>query len=228
VRLGFAMTSYMYNERRTIIARRSFASLCKTNVAGLEKPALQLIYHEPRWLFESYIEELSKTWEVYVEEEKPIKEKTWETFGVYGAQELLNKTDITHIGFLADDFVYNPGWMQQLVLLINRHPDGKAWSVYRSGYTRHHRIIGGDGVDVLMTMHDATGTMTRQEWDEYGASTRKDFTCPPSMGGGCTIDIHHAFIRPGNRWATSKDYWQNIDPHNGIETEDVAIDFIGE
>jgi hypothetical protein len=114
--------------------------------------------------------------------------------------------------------------------LIERHPDGIAWSVYRSRYTRHHRIIGGDGTDVLMTMHDGVGAVTREEWLEYKKHHNGyDFQVPPTWpGGGSTPDIHHSCARPGNRWATSRDYLENLGRHQGIEQYDCAIDFVGE
>jgi hypothetical protein len=200
----------------------------KTNVSNLEKPALKITYHPSHFDYNYYVDQIKDTWEVSIEEDNLDRQSGWDELSSIAADKLLNETDITHIGFLPDDFVYNPEWMQQLSFLITRHPEARAWSVYRSNYKLHHRIIGGDGIDVLMTMHDALGTMTRKEWFEYGASSREDFTSPPSMGGGCSIDIHHAFIRPGEYWATSKDYMQNLGVHPGLEGQDCAIEFVGE
>jgi hypothetical protein len=224
MRLGFVYLSCVYNEGRRDIAKRSFISLAKTNSVGLEQPVLQFTYRKTALLdIEPYIAEWNKSFKVMSNEDFP---------GIGGlnplvcvsASKIFNETDCTHVGFLFDDFIFNPEWLQQLTALISRHPDGIAWSIYRSRYTQHHRIIGGDGTDVLMTMHDGVGTMSKEEWKAYNVGPQTNF----EGGGGNTIDIHHAMVRPGNRWATSRDYMQNLGRHGGIEHVDCAIDFVGE
>ena len=76
-----------------------------------------------------------------------------------------------------------------------------------------------------MTMHDGIGCVTREEWLEYAKfHNGHDFYC----SDGCTPDIHHAEQRPGERWATPRDYMENLGRHRGIESVDCAIDFVGE
>lgn len=210
---------------------RSFKSLAKTNTADLETPIIQLVHRPPFNTYIQYVTELQKNWVVISDEDKPGIFGINMVFGHFGDKLLNENPDVTHIGFLVDDFVYNPEWLRQLTNLIIQHPDGIAWSVYRSRYTRHHWIIDGTvqaNGDCLMSMHDCLGVMTREEWFEYGASKKSDFTCPASLGGGSTIDIYHAASRPGNRWATGRDYMENLGRHRGIEQLDCAIDFVGE
>ncbi len=227
MRLGFAIVSYVYNAERLAIANRSFNSLAKTNVQGLVRPVLQIMYNPKSLLmYGDVFDVLTPAWEVYTDADTTVGFNA--LVSAAGDHLIKEHEDITHIGFLWDDFVYNSEWLQELNSLIKRHPEAKAWSIYRSSYTRHHRIIGGDKTDVLMTMHDGIGTMTREEWIEYGASQRTDFTCPESMGGGCTIDIHHAYERSGERWATSRDYCENLGVHSFLGRQDQAIDFVGE
>ncbi len=139
-----------------------------------------------------------------------------------GLKILDEHPEVTHVVHLADDRIYNPNWLIELKKLIERHPEAKAWNVFRSAYTDYHRIIGGDGRDVLMTMHDSIGCTTGEEW--------KSFIREHGYVGA--PDIDHARLRPGERWATSKDY---MDIHElgrhydrGIGHLDRAINFVGE
>lgn len=225
------MISNVLNNERAAIVTRSFNSLIKTTIPdiGINAPALELMYNQSStFLYEPLVTQLSKRgWLVFTDTDK--------AFGlnalVSTAADLLIEecTNLTHIGFLWDDFYYHPEWFMKLYDLVIRHPDAKAWSIYRSSYTRHHRIIGGQSSsgDCLMTMHDGVGLMTVEEWKEYGASKRTDFSCPDSMGGGNTIDIHHAYERPGDRWATGRDYAQNLGVHANLGRLDEAVDFVG-
>jgi len=223
MKLGYVL---LVSPNRPDIQARSLHSLVNTNVNNVEKITLEVVYKAPLNFYQDYISLLETKFNIRLLDDSEQQGTDFNSFAIFGASDLIKNTDVTHIGFLVDDFVYNPEWAQQLVKLISRHPDAKAWSVYRSAYTQHHNIIGGDGIDVLMTMHDCLGTMTREEWIEYGAGMKwVNFHCPPELGGGCTIDIHHAYARPGDRWATDKDYMNNIDMHNA---DDHAIDFVGE
>jgi hypothetical protein len=225
MKFGFILTS---SPVRPLLLDRSFSSLIRTNTAGLDVPVLHLVHREPVDFYNDYVAQLKKTWVVVTYSDIPGMHGINSIFSVFG-DNLINTTDITHIGFLVDDFIYNPEWLIQLSCLIKRHPDAKAWSVYRSRFTRHHRILHTDDYgDVVMSMHDCIGTMTREEWLEYKASKINDFTCPEELGGGNTIDIHHAYARKGDRWATGRDYMENLGRHSGIEQYDCAIDFVGE
>lgn len=149
--------------------------------------------------------------------------------------------EITHITYLTDDYVYNPDWLIQLDSLIRRHPKARAWTVYRSSYTRHHRIIsdapwiadGKQHKDCLVTSIAGVGTMSRQEWEEFGLDGSRphgNWTVPAEAGGGNTVDLFHAYSRPGERWATERDYIDHIADHgtHAASNVDKALDFVGE
>lgn len=229
-RFGFVLISHVGNAERAALVTRSLNSLIKTKITDTDiySPALEIMYNpSSKFDYGQFTKQLDRNWLVFTDTDKAS--------GLNGlvsiAADLLIEEveNITHVGFLWDDFYYHPEWGIKLNELVLRHPDAKAWSIYRSSYTRHHRIIGGQSSsgDCLMTMHDGVGLMTVEEWKEYGASKRADFACPESMGGGNTIDIHHAYERPGDRWATGRDYAQNLGVHANLGRLDQAIDFVG-
>lgn len=227
-KFGLVMVSYAYGPERANLVTRSLTSLARTNVSNI-KAVLQITYHYSPWLdWDSYLRILSPTFEMRKlpdEDLIPAHRASQSLLSASSADTLLGADpDITHILFMYDDFVYNPEWFQELTLLIDRHPVATAWSVYRSSFDRHHRIVGDDGTDVMMNMHDGVGCVTREEWQEYGKMLCGDFTTPD----GCTFDLHHAAARPGERWATSQDYWENIGVHPELGRKDMAISFVGE
>lgn len=231
MRFGLSLISGVHSKERADIVTSSLTSLSKTNVLDLRVPVLAISYNAINYFdYEGFFNLLEKKFDL-MDRLDPQNISGAMALAVANATNMLEyKADVTHVVFLWDDFIYNPEWLQELNKLVLRHPDGKAWSIYRSSFTRHHRIIGGDGVDVLMTMHDGIGCVTREEWQEYSkCHNGSDFSVPLDFpGGGNTPDIHHAYARPGDRWATSRDYAQNICRHVGIENVDCAIDFVGE
>lgn len=235
MKIGLVLVSYPYNQQRVQLTTRCMISLAKTNVTNIDS-VLQITYKEsPLMPFSIYEDILGKTFKV-----KPLPDEQVHTHGqsqlsTASANILLDiDSEITHVVFMYDDFIYNPAWLQELVQLINRHSNARAWSVYRSSYTYHHQVIAHDGTDTLVTMHDGVGCVTREEWEEYNKTLVGDFTTPDFrvgnalVHGGCTFDIHHAKNRPGDRWTTSRDYWENLGIHNWLGRLDQAIDFVGE
>lgn len=225
MRFGLELLSYVYSAERASVAARSLTSLAKTNTDGLEKPLLQITYRSDIFKYDTYLDMLKDKFEVL-----PVVDDgstgDLSLLWVQSMDKLLDK-DVTHLTSLFDDFVYNPNWLQQLYQLIERHPYAKGWSVYRSSYTVHHRILGSDGSDVLMSMHDGIGTVTKEEWNAYKNQHNNCFYVD-APGGGCTPDIHLAYVRPGDRWATGRDYMENLGVHKHLGRLDQAIDFVGE
>jgi hypothetical protein len=224
MRLAMTMVSYAYDGTRCDALARSLPSLARTNVIDLEKPVLRITYKPALFDYTSYFEVLKQTFDLEVGVDPP--DLQWPEYSHYSrwCSKLQGMAirkvfeeyhDVTHVALLWDDFIYNPEWLRELAKLIERHPDGIAWSVYRSSYTSFHRIIGGDGNDVLMTMHDGVGCVTKEEFfaglDRAGSD-----------------DCEHAARRPGNRWATKRDYCQNLCRHSFCADVDCAIDFVGE
>jgi|HubBroStandDraft_5_1064220.scaffolds.fasta_scaffold00774_6 hypothetical protein len=227
MKFGVVLVSKVSNPERASVADRVLRSYARTNIAELERPTMRLVVGHSDFSYAQYVAELQANWDVVLEEDNNIHGGISSIVARAGDRIVENHPEVTHIVFGYDDLVVNVEWLQQLSGLVQRHPDAKAWSVYRSAYERHHKIVARDDIsgDVLMSMHDGLGCMTIEEWKEYGASKQNgEFPC----SDGNTIDIHHAEFRPGPRWATSRDYWQNLGVHKGLEGQDQAIDFVGE
>lgn len=104
------MISNVLNNERAAIVTRSFNSLIKTTIPdiGINAPALELMYNQSStFLYEPLVTQLSKRgWLVFTDTDK--------AFGlnalVSTAADLLIEecTNLTHIGFLWDDFYYHP------------------------------------------------------------------------------------------------------------------------
>jgi hypothetical protein len=220
MRFGLAFVTYVYTPDRVAMTKHALTSLAKTNVTGLEKPVVRISYRPSEFRYEDYFDMLKEKFEVTCVPDSPECNSMVYAVEDAGLRIADEHPDVTHVVHLCDDRIYNPEWLIQLKGLIERHPDGLAWSVFRSAYTDFHRIIGGDGTDVLMTMHDAIGCTTAEEWRNF-IKTYGYVGCP---------DIAHAQLRPGNRWATGRDYMENIGRHydRGIGDVDCAIDFVGE
>ncbi len=214
MRFGINYITSVYNDARKDIVMRTLPSLIKTNVEGLEKPVLRF-NHSTSFDYSLYVEQLQQKFELDM---RPDTLSGFTAILQDGANTLLEEhPDVTHISFMCDDSLCNSEWLQQLDQLIQRRPDGIAWAVYRSSLTYYHQILGTEGDDVRMSMHDGIGCVTREEWQEY-------------MKGGfmpCP-DIYHASNRPGNRWATGRDYIENLGVHPEYGRLDQAIDFVGE
>lgn len=229
IKLGCVLTSHVYSDSRFDIATQSFTSLVKTNTEGLLKPSIVISNTTSKFNYNNYIEQLSN-WNVSVVTDvdlSDIKTLPINYLQVHGLNLVLQDESITHVFVLPDDFIYNKHWLQELTKLIERHPDALAWAVYRSSYKLHYNIVGGDGTDVLMSANDAMGVLTKEEWRTY-----QDIACGnyhlDQYGHQVSLDVHHAYVRKGDRWATSRDYIQNIGVHDWLGRDDQAIDFVGE
>jgi len=217
MKFGLAFVTHVYNEERANVVARTLPSLARTNTEGLERPVLRVTYRPNGFCYDQYFEALKEKFDVDVHTDPPDMNQFFVIIQDAGLKLLAEHPDVTHLGFMCDDSLCNPEWLQELVKLIGRHPDGIAWAVYRSAYSVYHCIVGGDETDVLMNMHDGIGCVTREEWQYF---CRNGYV-------GCP-DMTHAGHRPGNRWATKRDYIQNLGRHPGIEDVDCAIDFVGE
>lgn len=245
MRLGFIMLSHVCTPERDALVKWSFDSLSKTSVDGLERPMMVLLNTSSGFDYDLYLERWEKKWDVKIAKDveaigmrrlvnlhvagvdEVLKHQRLNNLQVIGADEVLKNQDVTHIYFMHDDFIYNPDWLRQLIDLIGRHQGALAWSVYRSSFEQFHRIIGGDGLDVLMSAHDGIGAMTREAWLEYQTAAAGDYGVP-GFGEVCSMDVHYSYFYPGDRWATSRDWIQNIGVHDGFGRSDQAIDFVGE
>lgn len=227
MKFGMVLISNAYSPARGTIAKWSFDSLSKTDVEGLSRPRMALMVKPSRFDYKHYTDMWSKKWDV---EMVPDAGAKLNILVLTTANVLIRHEDVTHLVFMYDDFLFNSQWMHQLENLIWRHPNAIAWSVYRSSYNRHHKIVSieENTGDTVMTCHDGLGCLTVAEWRAYGVGPQTDFSCTMHVGGGNTIDLHHADTRRGERWATGKDYWQNLGVHPWLGRRDMALEFIGE
>lgn len=242
--LGLNLVSYIYNEQRKEYAERSFASLVKTKLDLKDKvfgmyftyKVSNITFDYKSWIFKfPFSRTLTAEQPEWINGLDPVV--IWTT-----DQMFRHHPEVTHVCLLTDDVLYNPDWLTALIMLIERRPNAKAWSVYRSSYTRHHRTVktqgwmylpGPGGTDIQVTSIAGIGTVSRREWEEYAPNWRLGhggFAVPEHLGGGNTVDLHHAYARPGERWTTENSYWQHIGAvgTHGNSNHEVALNWIGE
>jgi len=230
---GMVLISYIRGSQREEWARRSFEGLTRTNTKGLVKPSLLLSYKDTGFDYKPYVDKWAEKFEL-VYGEDPEHVIGLDPIFIYSANHMLELwPDRTHIVFLTDDVLYNPEWLQQLDGLIERHPDGKAWTVYRSAYEYHHKTMQiCDNGDIEVRSISGIGTISVQEWREYNPDWKIGhggfYVMSPE--GGCTLDLHHAWERKGQRWSTGASYWDHIGmvgTHSNCDQEH-ANNFVGE
>ena len=145
---------------------------------------------------------------------------------------IIKREDMTHVIILSDDMLYHPNWFLETKALVDRHPNAKAWSTYRSAHTRHHRTLIRDefGDHSVTSMAGHGMCFTTEEWKAWGVKST-DGQAWPIPTGGDTLDLHHAWKRPGERWATDKSYIQHlgvVGVHTHVGTPEQALEFVGE
>lgn len=226
LRIGLVCLTYLYNEERVAWARRSFESLLRTETPGYQPVMLMVIrlgFAGLRGVLpEGYFPQFRTLMNL-----QPPDAKDACAAATWGFDCLFrNHEEVTHGFFLADDFIYHPKWMIELEGVINRHPQAKSWSVYRSGNTRWHRTLDVQGDDHLVSSISGPGAFSRSEWEEWGV----DYHSFPWQGGW-TLDVLHPELRPGERWVTGRSYIQQIGVrgmHNRAGECDESLDFVGE
>ena len=221
MRLGFVMPTRVDNPEREEWRKFSLSSLSRTPVSD---PLPVLLFVEKFPSFDlTFLSNFRGFFATSVPE--PPDSHSACSALAYGYDCLFDAfTNVTHCCFLADDFIYNPQWLEQLQSLILRHPDAKGWSVYRSSNTRWHRTLRVEGEDHLVTSISGPGAMTREEWFAWGVN-HHSFPRLDCL----TLDIAHPKDRPGERWVTERSYIQQIGlrgAHNYAGECDTALDFL--
>lgn len=232
MRFGLAYVSYSYNEQRLIYLKESVRTLANTNIDGLETPLLHVLYKKSNYQYGDIIGMLDAKFSVVTVDDRELGNCGSVSNLILANGNMTAAYNVTHIMFIWDDFIFNCEWLRQLQECVIRNPDGGSWSVYRSNYKKHHQIIEETETDVVMSMHDGIGCVTKESWLEYSKSV-KGYDVPanvPYLSGGYTIDLHHAYVVQGKKYATKRDYMQNLGRHVawGIADVDCAIDFVGE
>ena len=226
IKIGLVMPTFIYNEERYRWCERSLTSLVRTEYPGYRPHLVMVIkggiQHPPQF-------STVQAFGIFDPSVLVQPEDARNGCGalIYGFDWLFqNDLEITHALFVGDDFVYHPSWLKQQEYLIARHPEAASTYVYRSNNTRHHRTIREEAGDCLVTNISGPGCFSREEWKAFGM-TYRDFPRPD----GCTLDILHARMRPGERWVTKSSYIQQIGVrgmHNNSGECDEALDFVGE
>lgn len=149
----------------------------------------------------------------------------------YGTEQAFRRFPTADkIVWAYDDMLCHPAWLEQLDELIARHPQATAWSVYRSAHVAHHCALEQRGGDVRVRSLDGMSLcLSRDEWQAYAVRWQTgDFTVPT---GGCSIDLHHAYYRSGERWCTGQSWVQNLG-RAGIHTVETTpaygMNFVGD
>jgi hypothetical protein len=157
------------------------------------------------------IAELSGPFDLVRVDEPPAVRGTEQTLA-YGTGAALAYESVTHVSWMGDDADFNPRWLIELEALILRRPEARAWSVYRSAYEAIHKTLREDGDDVLVRSLCGHGmTFSRQEWTDWGINWEQGRSWPSPVPGD-TLDLHHTWARPGERWATRRSYVE----HTGV------------
>jgi hypothetical protein len=239
MKFGIVLPIFLYNEKRVELARATFDSV-QASIPPTESPLL-FIAVRPGVVpsAEVFGQKWMSGFDVLVETVHPDSlVKGTEMSLAWGTQYVLdNFEDITHLIWLGDDALFKLDWLVQLEALVGRHPDAKAWSVYHSAHQAHHKdlvrvpwkelrgefknldplsteqVAYDTGYDVLVRSICGHGmTFTREEWVAWGIDWRAGNQWS-NAGGGDTLDLHHVYYRPGERWVTEKSYVQ----HTGVE-----------
>jgi hypothetical protein len=228
MKFGMVMPFYAPTPQRVAWAERSFASLGKTNLAGLESPLLYVVHKgkSHQWPAFGALPFIVRFYE------QPQDAKNLDGALAWGWNRLVEENpEISHLLMLTDDYLYNPDWLIALEGLILRRPEARAWWVYRSAHEYHHKVFRIDGEDALVRSISGNGCFTVEEWKAWGVDYRewpREFGNPE---GGNTLDLHHSFVRPGEYWLTKRSYIQNIGTrgvHQRKDTPERAVDFVGE
>jgi hypothetical protein len=225
MRFGIVLPCHIFADYREANAGRSFDSLAMTSIEGLLRPVL-LFVMKPGERTESIVGAHHFPQFDRVPAYQPENAKDVDAAVAYGFEYLVaGMPFLTHILHVCDDFVYNPNWLIELQGLIERHPDGIAWSVYRSGYKANHWTMSEHGDDLKVNSISSTGAITAEEWRSWGI----DYRSFPR--DSMTLDILHGRQRTGDRWVTRKSYVQQLigqGVHSNPACPDQSLEFVGE
>lgn len=227
MKLGIVLPSLLYSKEREKLAEAAFLSLAKTESLMQETLLLLLIESGTTYQYAPYLDGLRKSFRVFVKTYDDLK-GTEQKFA-FGTSYMLENFGVDTVTWLADDTLYHPLWLWKLDGLIKRHPEAKAWSVYRSAFEWMHRTIKEEGDDVLVRSVCAHGmTFTKKEWQEWGMTWEE--AGKYGVDGQVTLDVEHPDARPGERWVT-KQSWLEHTGKTGIhatpELPEYAREFVG-
>lgn len=245
---GIVLPTFLYSAERKVMAERSYASLARTEVPEVDRPLRVFVVAANSDSADVALNGFSQFFDVLtgtkcwpLKDNAAMSMKVWlQREGIQGTDQSLCQgvevlmeaaPDVTHFIYLTDDLLYNPRWFVELKALVERHPTARAWSVYRSAHEKHHKTWRREGDDHLVSSLSGNGTcMTIEEWKGWGVSCADGCSWPVPSGGN-TLDLHHAYYRQGERWATDVSMIQH-DGRLGLRCNssvpEYALNFIGE
>lgn len=226
MKLGIVLPSYMYNDTRCALADDALWSLARTEPLMDKSRLLLLVKNGRVQEYTCYRDALSFKFNLIIKSDEGLN-GTEQTLA-YGTQWLLDNYDIEYITWMGDDALFNPLWLWKLEGLIQRHPDAKSWSVYRSAYEWMHRTLDEASEDVMVRSICGHGmTFSRKEWKEWGTDWTNGKWDDPNEE---TLDLKHAWERKGERWVTKESFVQHtgkVGVHCDVNTPEFARSFVG-
>ena len=233
MKFGLCLPTFLYSDERKAFAEKSYASLRLTEVPEEDAPLLlyTVAANQESWdvVGGALCDNGGKFFGVIMQQ--PSEVTGLDPSLAWIVEKFFAETDCSHVIELADDMVYHPKWFVELKALVLRHPEAKAWSVYRSAHVRHHRTLSRVEGDHLVTSMAGNGTCwTREEWQAWGVNWKQGPTWPVPTGGD-TLDLHHAYFRPGQRWATDWSFMDHlgfVGTHCQPGVPEVALNYLKE
>lgn len=221
MRLAIVLPSLIQTPERARLADLCFQTLSKTDIEGLGKPYLILLTRPSpiNYDYKKAVKETRFNWCIQTQPE-----------GMDGTEEPLAmgadiawRSGFDYIMWIGEDALFHPMWMSKLGGLVDRHPEAKAWSVYRSAHEEFHKTLREERGDVLVRSMCAHGmTFTMQEWREWWPR--------PDASLNTTLDLMHPIERPGERWCTDVSYIEHTGRegvHTHPEAPEWAVKFQG-
>lgn len=226
MKIGIVLPSYIYNDIRRDLADDALWSLARTEPLRETTRLLLLVKSGRVQEYTPYLEGLRKNFNVIIKTDEGLN-GTEQTLA-FGTKWLIDNFDTDYITWMGDDALFHTLWLWKLQGLIQRHPEAKSWSVYRSAFEWVHRTLDDTGQDVLVRSICGHGlTFSKKEWLEWGKDwTNGNWEDPFEE----TLDMKHAWERKGERWVTKESWVQHtgkVGVHCNENIPEFAKDFVG-
>jgi len=223
---GVVLPTYIYDQERARLAKLCFESLLKTEVNELGRVPLLLL--------------MTRKGEIGFQYPELADYKNWlpivigDPAGINGVDgtlcygtTMLFEMGVDYVTWMGDDSLFHPRWLVELKGVIERHPDALSWSCYRSANVKTHENLRTDEHgDVMVSSIGYGMTFPKREWFDSEISKQTDWTSPQ----GDTMDLWHAWKRPGERWVTKQSWIEHtgrFGVHCRPEVPEWAVDFQG-
>lgn len=227
MKFALIMPCWPRTQERFKLANECFATLMKTEPIETT-PLLFLLYKPGPYVYP--VDALRvKFWTLYWQQ---CHEGRWlegvDQPLVYGSG-IATEYGADYIVHLGEDTLFHPSWLWRLRDLIQRHPEARSWSVYRSSRLDIHKTLREEDDDVLVRSINGNGLcVSAAEWKRWGLNWTQNVYW--SSANGTTIDMHHISNFPGERWVTRRSWIEHaglVGAHSSAKTPEVALDFVG-